>query len=58
MPKAPSPRDLLSAGTKESIENARAKAKGEAEHVLETAREKIRKSQDLIARVDELLARR
>ena len=58
MPEAPSPRDLLSAGTNEGIQEARAKATREAEIGLKTAREKIRKSQNLIARVDELLARR
>jgi len=49
---------LLSAGTMDSIAQARAEARREAERVMETATEKIRKSQDLIARVDELSARR
>ena len=40
MPEAPSPRDLLSAGTNEGIQEARAKATREAEIVLKTARRK------------------
>jgi len=42
----------------DNIAQARAEARREAERVMETATEKIRKSQDLIARVDELSARR